>query len=691
MPDSFHSKAPELNGSAGAIRIHQLLAIVVLVFALLPVSNWIAGGHSSPWYTDRLLEWMWGSTIVVGVGLVVGILGRRISWQPHDGVHRVAKSACAHPLRTGVLLSGIGLLLYALVAQRVYSAAALHLDEIAQLIQARIFADGRLYRDVAQYPEFFSLQHIVELDGKWFSQFPPGWPLMMVPFVLLNAAWLSGPLYTAASVGVFWGIARRVCTTEVQALAAAVLFMAAPFVVFMGSSHMNHVGALFWFLCAAYAIVRMGEAEASGIRWSIILGLALGAMATIRPLDAAAAALPAGIWVVWRTVQNRMRWPELLASGVALAIPLVALGWYNAETAGSPFTFAYTRQWGAAHGLGFHAAPWGAVHTPWRGVELINLYLLRLQSYLFESPVPSLVFPLVALALTTGLRTIDRYLLGFALLLLTAYFSYWHDGFYLGPRFVYLLVPGMVLWTVSLPGAVMAFVARRGRAVSPGIARWGVAALAASALIAAFVNAPARGRAYAAGLISSRANWEEALRDLDPEKSLVFVRETWGAQLMARLWRIDVDRGFAELSYSRSDACALDRALRELESNAARGEAARISLIPLLRDSLRLVRSPYSPDDSERLLPGASYDSVCAARISEDVAGSTLMAPLIAARGWGLPIARDLGPMNGHLVDPYPGRDLYLLRTRGSESGAPLELLPISRDSVLANWRGSMR
>ncbi len=688
VSDPIRSSDRLVSPDSQAVRPHQIVASAALVFALLPIVNWIRGGHSAPWYSDRLAEWLWGTAIAAGLGLVIAILGRRMSFRPLVHMEVWATSAREHPHRTGIVLATIALVGYSIAAKVLYSGVALHLDEIAQLIQARIFADGQLYRDVAQYPEFFSLQHIVEADGKWFSQFPPGWPLMMTPFVLLGVGWLSGPVWTSLSVLVFWGIARHVTATAAQALAAVLLFMAAPFVVFMGSSHMNHVGALFWFLCAIYALIRLQQAAATNVRWSLLLGLSLGALATVRPLDAAAAALPAGIWILWRAVHNRARWSDVVSSGAALLLPMAALGWYNTITAGTPFTFAYTLQWGSSHGLGFHAAPWGSAHTVARGVELINLYFLRLQSYLFESPVPSLVFPAGALILTRHLRAIDRYLLAFLSLLLAAYFSYWHDGFYLGPRFVYLLVPGFVLWSVMLPGAVATVMSRRMKERPAGLTRWAASTVTVCVVMAAFVNTPARGSVYRNGLISSRANSETLLAGLNPEKTLIFVRETWGAQLMARLWRFDVGRDFAELAYSRSDACALDRRLVEIERTGLSGEAARQALVPLLVDSLRLVRSPYSPDDSERLLPGAQYSSGCIDRIGEDRQGTALMAPIIAQSGWRVPIARDLGPRNALLLSLYPSHDIYLLRSKGAETGAPLELLAVSRDSVRALGHG---
>ena len=86
-----------------------------------------------------------------------------------------------------------------------------------------------------------------------------------------------------------------------------------------------------------------------------------------------------------------------LVGGIALIVGVLtrvfaALLAVNASQTGDPFTFGYIAMWGDTHALGFHPTPWGDVHTPARGLELVNLYLLRLQTYLFESAAPSLLF-----------------------------------------------------------------------------------------------------------------------------------------------------------------------------------------------------------------------------------------------------------------------------------------------------------
>src|SRR5512133_3302372 len=179
--------------------------------------------------------------------------------------------------------------------------------------------------------------------------------------------------------------------------------------------------------------------------------------------------------------------------------------------------------WGKSHDLGFHAAPWGAVHTPARGLELINLYFLRLQSYLFESAIPSLLPAVVALALTRSLDALDRYLFACSALLLGFYFAYWHDGFYLGPRFVYPLLPVLALWTARLPSRLRA-------AIGSGAAyRTSLYSLGVSAIIALLLAVPLRAHEYGARYATMREDVAATARAAGARDALILVRESWGS------------------------------------------------------------------------------------------------------------------------------------------------------------------
>jgi hypothetical protein len=256
-------------------------------------------------------------------------------------------------------------------------------------------------------------------------------------------------------------------------------------------------------------------------------GLRFGMLAITRPADAAAWAGATGLWLLL----GRRLTPAAGAAGLAaFALPVAVMLGINAATTGAPLEFPYGYVWGPGVGLGFHETPWGPAHTPLRGLALINLYLLRLNVYLFETPMPAMLPALAALALARRLRSGDGLLLGAAGLLLVLYFAYRHDGFYLGPRFVHGLIPALALWTARLPSALRERDGAAWRLAERAVAYGGVAAV----LLAA-ANVPERTRQYAEGLRTMRWNVDRAAEAAGIRNAVVFVQESWGSQLVARL------------------------------------------------------------------------------------------------------------------------------------------------------------
>jgi hypothetical protein len=497
---------------------------------------------------------------------------------------------------------------------------------------------------------------------------------------VVGAEWVVVPLFAAASVALFAALVRELEPRPGVALAATILFAFSPFVAFMAGSHMNHITGLTWLLMGMLGLARVIHRTSAGFGDGLLLGLGFGIAATVRPSDGVLFAVPAGLWLLVRTLRTR-HWPVLFGAGAGITIPILALLAVNAATTGSALTFGYIALWGASHDVGFHVSPWGQLHTPARGLELLNLYFVRLQSYLYEIPVPSLVPAIAGLALTRRLSAFDRYLFLTAALVCGFYFSYWHDGFFLGPRFMIPLTPLFALWTAR------AFVVVRERFPSRPFAR-GLGVAAVVAALMAGISISIRARQYRSGMLTMRWDADAASRRAGVRHALVLVRESWGAQLVARMWAAGVPSNEAEHQYRKSDACALEQVLDRVEGEGLRGAAAVAELRPLLRDSSRLVPSPFTTDPTTRLLPGSRYTPECLARIEDDRRGYTIFAPLLlAGRKDDVIYARDLHARDSLLLRQYPDREVHLLRPGSTAVGAAPQFYPLRRDSLLLAWR----
>jgi hypothetical protein len=663
-------------------------AAVLLVFGFLPIANWIRGGRDWPRYGSDLDSWISGSAIALGGGVLYYVLSRRSERLWRDGaLDPLVRHWANRPRLATAALVLSSLALYLLSARWVFDGRPLLVDEVAQLFQARIFASGRIAGVLDPAPELFSALHLVERDGRVFSQFPPGGPAVLAIGLLLGAAWIAVPVCGALAVWCFSAFTRGVeADRPGVSLLASLLFAFAPYMVFMSGSQMNHVPTLLG-VCAALLALERATAPGASLRRRTLAaftcGLALGFAATVRPVDAIAFALPIAVWLVWRAARDRGELAPLVASGIGVAIPVACMLWFNALTTGAPLLFGYEALWGKGHELGFHAAPWGVAHTPARGLELVSLYFLRLQTYLFETPIPSLAAAIVALLLVPALRRLDAVLLAGSAMLVMLYFAYWHDGFYLGPRFFLCLLPALALWSARI---FAEWRARWGRGTSYRI----VASTAVvSLLIALGIMAPLRAREYRSGLRTMRWDVATAARRAGVRNAIVFVRESWGAQLMVRLWARGLSHAEAQALYHFVDACALERGLDSLERTGGRDSVARAVMLPLLADSARVTRSPFSADSTERFLPGAPYGPRCVRRVQEDRSGFTVYLPFLVADGDNVVFARDLHARDTMLLARYPSRAVYLVRPSSDSEGVLPRFWPLSRDSLHAAWAQS--
>lgn len=657
-----------------------MIAVVLLALSLLPVGAWLdASFQRALAFADA--QWWSGALLVV--------LGGILLWLPFRDDTRAAAVARPfravvgvwerHPWRVAVAFASCAVVLYAVTGWLVFDARPLLIDEIVQVIQARVFASGDLWLPADAHPEFRSIMHMVEQDGRWYGQFPPGGPAMLALGELVRAPWIVNPVAGGVSIVAFAMALRWAGFSSAVSIGAPTIFALAPFQVFQASSHMNHITSTMWVLVAVAALVRATHAERDRPLAGLVCGLGLGVAATIRPLDAAAFALPAAAWLAARAVRNG-HWRSFVLSGVGVAAPMALMMWINMQTTGGALTFGYSVLWGDNHGLGFHVSPWGEQHTVERGVALVAAYLNRLNEFLFEVPVPSLIAPLAAFALARRSAPLERYLLVTAAGVLGAYFAYWHDGFYLGPRFLVPLMPVLALLVARLPGIVAE------RWSQSLLTRGVFAAYAAAALLGGTLVLPHRVRAYQNGFQSLRWDYDDIAARAGATGDVILVRESWGAQVIARLWAIGVSRSFAEILYRKVDTCGLDHATAALEASSIRGEAAEERLRPLLADSARVVASPFSPDATERVLPGSMYPPLCQQRIAEDRAGYTHFAPTLLARDTSTRWVRDLHARDT-LLNTNDARIWLLRRTPDTTSVVPV-LLPLDRDSLVRAWYG---
>jgi len=547
-------------------------------------------------------------------------------------------------------------------------------DEIAQLWHARALLRGRLFLPPDPDPEFFAIDNVIDRPV-WMSQFPIGGPAVLAIGLTFGAAWIVNPLLTGLTALNVYRFAQRVYG-ETQARAAAAVFAASPMVMIMGGSHMNHT-ATAWLVTLAMAALPAwldAASRSARVRQSAAIGLAVGAAAAIRPLDAAIAATLIGAAMAYGILRDRTRLVALGVTALAGAIPVAALLYVNWRTTGAPLRFAYTVLWGPDHSLGLHDDPTGVPHTPWRAFLLAVRYVSETNWYTTTWPVPMLLIVAIGLVATRRFRQWDLWLAGFFGLQLAAYTLYWHDGQFAGPRFLFSAVPALLILVARAPFALAAFQLGAWRRV--------VYALLPVCIGAAWIR-PMVPFGVQGVALEYRAARAALKRDAPPDtlmqklpRALVFVQEALDARLVRRLWVLGVSRGDAARLMRDADACEMLEAIRNEERRPPADSAGR-------RSRIDAATPPRVPGDSTVVTPSCLAELAHDAHIGSAISyGPMLLRNEVDALGridGRVVYVIDLNDRNDRLRSRFGDREWYRWEVPSGSQDTMPQLRPYTR------------
>ena len=465
------------------------------------------------------------------------------------------------------------------IAVFVFKKSANTPDEIAQYWHSRVLASGRMSLPVDPNREFFGLETVVDV-GRWYSQFPIGGPLSLVPGAVVGAPWLVNPVLAGVATLILYFFGRSVYNTE-DARRASLIFATLAMTVFMAGTWMNHVPTMALAVAAVWGLSFWDRSNASGSRAkaAVGIGLSLGLMATIRPLDAIAVAVPIGVFQVISARGDPRRFDSLVIQVAAGLLGVAPLLIANAATTGSPLVFGYDVLWGPGHRVGFHTDPYGRAHTLAGAVELLLSYLGELNLYLGAWPVPILLVVAASLWFARRLSKWDALAVGLFASQVTAYALYWGEGSFLGPRFLYTAVPWLAILLARLPTHVAAtFGSEAGSRAARGLV---IAVLAAWLVPGVEFNALGLARQAAHARTNLRVDYSAVVRNAGVHNAVIVLHEPFTTRLARRLWGVGALRSDAAQLVATRDACVLHDSLTVVEREGRRGAAAARAIISI--------------------------------------------------------------------------------------------------------------
>lgn len=319
-------------------------------------------------------------------------------------------------------------------------------DSVVYLIQADWLLDGSLWSKATHYQDYLTVPFTYADGERWLAHYPPGWPSLLALGAAAGTPWLVSPLLGAAYILLLY-LTGRELHGPALGLVAATLGVISPIARLIFGSMLSHALAATLVLAALLLALRARRSTGwlDGAGAGFALGLAFG----VRPLTAAAVALPIFAIATLRPSlsdnPNRLR---STAAGFAGAFALAAVPTLaaNALITGDAFSFPYSLAGGSMFGaenlpfglrnLDTLLASIGAGSTGWGWSLFHGRWILAL----------SLAPALVAL-LTRRARTVDWLVAATIASVLVAYMGTRGHGLHgFGPRYHFeVLAPFFLL------------------------------------------------------------------------------------------------------------------------------------------------------------------------------------------------------------------------------------------------------
>ncbi|HET9796397.1 MAG TPA: hypothetical protein VFP90_00345 [Gemmatimonadaceae bacterium] len=667
------------------------MAALLVALGVYPLANHLPFAEPQPWWRPALHAWVLWVPLLLSLALLLA--RHRAEWWDEQAERSRRALLAPSPRRFMILVGALTCVLSLAAGWLMFGWSGATIDEYSQLWQAHLLTSGRLFAGTESHPEFFSTMQTVSWQGRWFSHFPIGGPAIQALGLLVGAPQFVNPLLAGcAAVAVYRFIAA--VGTETEARATALLFATSPFVLIVAGSRLDHVPTItaVWIALAALPGWLASTRDAVAYRRAVVIGLALGCATAIRPYDGViATAVIGGFQLLF--ARRAGLWRSLIVQAAAAAVPIAALLAANHALTGHALTFAYDILNGPDHRPGFHMSPLGYEHTPMTGLYSVSLYLMRLNETLLGWPVPVVALMAITLATWREITRWDYLLLALVITTIFAYWIYWGEGSFHGPRFYFDIVPVFLLLVARFPRAA------RERLRRP-VLRTAASMLVPLCILAAWL-VPSRTQPFGPWSLLTPRNeidlTRAVRRTIDDEHlaaAVVFVNDGWHARLAARMRAIGMPPYTAQLIIGNYNACTLERRLDEAERRGMPPEAATAYVASVMREPLDARPVPGLSAMEQLALPkSADVPDDCRWDFDHALAPGIDLArllPLIALDSAGMlggdvVYARDFGARIELLAERFPDRAWYVAHPEVRGDTVAIVVEPYARG---VRWSG---
>lgn len=215
-------------------------------------------------------------------------------------------------------------------------------DEYAILFQAKIFSLFKLTAVAPNISEVFTSHYLEMNQGKWFSQYPPIYSLLITPGVWIGYPLFLVSIFSSCTLYSLGSLLKKVLPENSNHLILLFLmiFGFSPLFIFHSASYYNHIGALLLYSLILHNYLGfMKDRKTYHLLWiSCLFGLGVG----IRPYTFFLLSLP----LAFGFLKNRIfheGWKKVLALVLPFLAFLGLLFLYNFNQTGEWNSFSYLK------------------------------------------------------------------------------------------------------------------------------------------------------------------------------------------------------------------------------------------------------------------------------------------------------------------------------------------------------------
>lgn len=316
-------------------------------------------------------------------------------------------------------------------------------DEHSCYFLAETLRIGKWWVPSHELSEFFNVTHVGNKTGKWFSVYPPGWPAIWALGLNFQLQDYLNPAMSVLVLFFFFLLAEKLHGQGV-ALAATLLTGFSAFFLFTGASYYSHTTCLLLMVIFSLAYIKWTEAEdeTARVKWTIVLGLAVGCGLLTRYLTMAAFAAP---FLIYRVIPLITRKRKIRTSDIVffviIGITFSIIFWQNYAVTGeihkapNRFDKSYEK-------LGFRSN-----YTPW---DAALTFVLRF-FYLTDWVAPFIVLAFIFFTFRRKTASVDQTLFHYSFYFPAVAYMFYYSwgGNQYGPRYFYEGWPFMALAVIS--------------------------------------------------------------------------------------------------------------------------------------------------------------------------------------------------------------------------------------------------